>query len=207
MEMNFGPINVQLASNMKRGGQKSQYSELEVPQHHEENGFSSPLSLRNLSKLILPPLGSSSFNQSQIESKGWIISPMDSRYRCWETYMVFLVAYSAWVYPFEVAFLNSSPNRELWIADNIVDLFFGVDIVLTFFVAYIDSRTQLLVRDSKKITKRYLSTWFLMDLASTIPFEGVGYLITGKRHMGLTYSLLGMLRFWRLRRVKQLFTR
>jgi hypothetical protein len=81
MEMNFGPINVQLASNMKRGGQKSQYSELEVPQHHEENGFSSPLSLRNLSKLILPPLGSSSFNQSQIESKGWIISPMDSRYR------------------------------------------------------------------------------------------------------------------------------
>ncbi|GMY05161.1 potassium channel AKT2/3 isoform X1 [Fagus crenata] len=207
MEMNFGPINVQLASNMKRGGQKSQYSELEVPQHHEENGFSSPLSLRNLSKLILPPLGASSFNQSQIESKGWIISPMDSRYRCWETYMVFLVAYSAWVYPFEVAFLNSSPNRELWIADNIVDLFFGVDIVLTFFVAYIDSRTQLLVRDSKKIAKRYLSTWFLMDLASTIPFEGVGYLITGKRHMGLTYSLLGMLRFWRLRRVKQLFTR
>uniref|UniRef100_A0A2N9IPT9 Potassium channel n=1 Tax=Fagus sylvatica TaxID=28930 RepID=A0A2N9IPT9_FAGSY len=46
-----------------------------------------------------------------------------------------------------------------------------------------------------------------MDLASTIPFEGVGYLITGKRHMGLTYSLLGILRFWRLRRVKQLFTR
>ena len=68
--------------------------------------------------------------------------------------MVFLVAYSAWVYPFEVAFLNASPNRELWIADNIVDLFFGVDIVLTFFVAYIDSRTQLLVRDSKKIAKR-----------------------------------------------------
>lgn len=81
MEMNFGPINVQLASNMKRGGQKSQYSELEVPQHHEENDLPSPLSLRNLSKLILPPLGASSFNQSQIESKGWIISPMDSRYR------------------------------------------------------------------------------------------------------------------------------
>lgn len=68
--------------------------------------------------------------------------------------MVLLVAYSAWVYPFEVAFLNFHPKRELWIADNIVDLFFGVDIVLTFFVAYIDSRTQLLVRDSVKIAKR-----------------------------------------------------
>lgn len=68
--------------------------------------------------------------------------------------MVLLVAYSAWVYPFEVAFLKSSPKKELWIADNIVDLFFGVDIILTFFVAYIDTRTQLLVRDSRKMAVR-----------------------------------------------------
>lgn len=68
--------------------------------------------------------------------------------------MVLLVAYSAWVYPFEVAFFKSSPKKELWIADNIVDVFFGVDIILTFFVAYIDPRTQLLVRDSRKIAVR-----------------------------------------------------
>lgn len=54
---------------------------------------------------------------------------------------------------------------------------------------------------------RYLSTWFLMDLASTIPFEALGFLVTGKHRLNLSYSLLGMLRFWRLRRVKQLFTR
>lgn len=68
--------------------------------------------------------------------------------------MVLLVAYSAWVYPFEVAFLNFSPKRNLCIADNIVDLFFAVDIVLTFFVAYIDQRTQLLVREPKQIAVR-----------------------------------------------------
>lgn len=68
--------------------------------------------------------------------------------------MVLLVAYSAWVYPFEVAFLYSSPKSQLWIADNIVDLFFAVDIILTFFVAYIDQRSQLLVRDSRKIAVR-----------------------------------------------------
>lgn len=68
--------------------------------------------------------------------------------------MVVLVAYSAWVYPFEVAFLSSSPYKKLYIADNIVDLFFAIDIVLTFFVAYIDQRTQLLVRDPKKIAVR-----------------------------------------------------
>jgi hypothetical protein len=69
--------------------------------------------------------------------------------------MVVLVAYSAWVYPFEVAFMNASPKGGLEVADIVVDLFFAVDIVLTFFVAYIDPRTQLLVRDRKKITLRY----------------------------------------------------
>ena len=43
--------------------------------------MSSPLNLRKLSKLILPPLGVSSSSQIQIQSKGWIISPMDSKYR------------------------------------------------------------------------------------------------------------------------------
>lgn len=173
--------------------------------YSNSSSSSSDLSLRNLSKLILPPLGASSYNQSQMHSNRWIISPMDSTYRCWETFMVLLVAYSAWVYPFEVAFLNSSAgtsSKPLCIADNIVDLFFGIDIILTFFVAYIDPRTQLLVLDSKKIAIRYLSTWFLMDLASTLPFEALG-----KHKLGLSYSLLGLLRFWRLRRAKQLFTR
>lgn len=175
--------------------------------------------------------------------------------------MVVLVAYSAWVYPFEIAFMNASPRGGLFIVDSIIDLFFAADIVLTFFVAYIDSRTHLLVRDPKKIAIRYayinfkvsfiiiiitnymlvvrinivrwwymfcwsnkvrcslsfyvctcsifryLSTFFVMDVASTLPFEVLGYLITGRNKAGLSYSLLGMLRLWRLRKVKQLFTR
>jgi hypothetical protein len=70
--------------------------------------------------------------------------------------MVILVAYSAWVYPFEVAFMDARPKGGLEVADMVVDIFFAVDIVLTFFVAYIDSRTQLLVRDRRRITFRYV---------------------------------------------------
>ncbi|KAL0422273.1 UNVERIFIED_CONTAM: Potassium channel AKT2/3 [Sesamum latifolium] len=184
--------------------------------HHQEaaaNSSSSSssndeqdLSFRNLSKLIVPPLGASAYTPPN-HSKGRIISPMDSTYRCWETVMAVLVAYSAWVSPYEIAFLDSNPTTPLYTADIIVDLFFAVDIVLTFFVAYIDSTTQLLVHDSSKIAKRYLSTWFLMDVASTIPFELIAFLISGKHQAGVSYSVLGMLRFWRLRRVKTFFTR
>ncbi|KAJ9169203.1 hypothetical protein P3X46_017415 [Hevea brasiliensis] len=205
MEMRLAPSNdLKLPSNMKKSC-KNHHGETETTHHHEE--YDTSISLSSLSKIILPPLGVSSYNQIPTETKGWIISPMDSKYRCWESFMVLLVAYSAWVYPFEVAFLNSSRNKRLYMADNIVDLFFAIDIILTFFVAYIDSRTQLLVRDRRKISIRYLSTWFLMDVTSTIPFEALGYLFTGKQKIQLSYSLLGILRFWRLRRVKQLFTR
>ncbi|XXG73616.1 hypothetical protein AAC387_Pa07g2506 [Persea americana] len=192
-------------SQMKSGGFWTSQSESGLTSRDDEELASA--NLRNLSKLILPPLGVSGYNQTQINNSGRIISPMDSRYRCWETFMVFLVAYSAWVYPFEVAFMNSKRRGGLFIADNVIDLFFAIDIVLTFFVAYIDPRTQLLVRDSKKIAVRYLSTWFIMDVASTAPFEALGYLFMGKSMTGLSYSLLDLLRLWRLRRVKQLFTR
>ncbi|KAJ4799479.1 potassium channel protein [Rhynchospora pubera] len=173
-----------------------------------EKENSGSFNLRSLSKLTLPPLGVSSFNLTQSDSAGSkVILPMDSRYRCWETFMVILVFYSAWVYPFEVAFMNSAPKGGLFIADNIVDLFFGIDITLTFFVAYIDSRTQLLVQDRRKIAIRYLSTWFIMDVASTIPLQGLEYLMTREIRGSVSYSVMGVLRLWRVRKVKVFFTR
>lgn len=192
---------------------KSSLTSKTTNQISENNNVSTPKTssssntLRNLSKMVLPPLGVSGYNHNDLNSKPWILSPTDSNYRCWETVMVGLVAYSAWVYPFEVAFMKSYPKRQLFIADNIVNVFFAIDIILTFFVAYFDSRTQLLVYDSKKIAKRYLSTWFIMDVASTIPYEALALIFTGKYKVSLSYSLLGLFRFWRLRRVKQFFTR
>lgn len=51
--------------------------------HESSNSATSidDLSFRNLSKLILPPLGSNGSNTNQTHEKGFIITPMDSRYR------------------------------------------------------------------------------------------------------------------------------
>ena len=74
-------------------------------------------------------------------------------YRAWELVLVVLVIYSAWICPFEFAFLPYKENA-LFIADNIVNGFFVIDIVLTFFVAYPDRHSYLLVDDPKKIAIR-----------------------------------------------------
>ena len=70
--------------------------------------------------------------------------------------MILLVIYSAWICPFEFAFLTYKQDA-LFVFDNIVNGFFLIDIVLTFFVAYLDSQSYLLVDDPKKIAIRSIS--------------------------------------------------
>lgn len=74
-------------------------------------------------------------------------------FRAWEMLLVVLVVYSAWICPFEFSFLPYKRDA-LFIVDHIVNGFFAIDIVLTFFVAYLDSQSYLLIDDHKKIAVR-----------------------------------------------------
>lgn len=123
--------------------------------------------------------------------------------RLWETVLVVLVAYTAWVSPFEFGFLRD-PARALSISDNVVNAFFAIDIILTFFVAYLDKSTYLLVDNPKKIALKYTTTWFALDLISTIPSELARRILPSNFY---SYGLFNMLRLWRLRRVSALFSR
>lgn len=124
--------------------------------------------------------------------------------RIWESVLVVLVLYSAWVSPFEFGFIRK-PIRGLSIADNIVNAFFAIDIILTFFVAYLDKSTYLLVDKHRSIARKYLTTWFVFDLISTIPSELAPKIFPSP--LGSSYGLYTMLRLWRLRRVSAMFSR
>ncbi|KAL5185978.1 Potassium channel AKT1 [Glycine soja] len=155
----------------------------------------------SLSTGILPSLGAKS--NRRLKLKPFIISPYDRRYRIWETFLVILVVYTAWVSPFEFGFLKK-PQAPLSITDNIVNGFFFVDIVLTFFVAYIDKSTYLIVDDRKQIAWKYARTWLAFDVISIIPSELVQKISPSPLQ---SYGLFNMLRLWRLRRVSALFSR
>lgn len=74
--------------------------------------------------------------------------------RYFQLWLIVLVFYSAWVSPFEFGFIEN-PRGGLLAADNVVNGFFGIDIILTFFVAYLDPRTFLMVDNYKRIALRY----------------------------------------------------
>ncbi|XP_021276040.1 potassium channel AKT1-like [Herrania umbratica] len=155
----------------------------------------------SLSTGILPSLGARS--NRRVKLRRFIVSPYDRRYRVWETFLVILVVYTAWVSPFEFGFLKK-PESPLSVTDNVVNGFFALDIILTFFVAYLDKTTYLLIDDPKKIAWKYGSSWLALDIISTIPSE-LAQKISPKPLR--SYGLFNMLRLWRLRRVSALFSR
>lgn len=73
--------------------------------------------------------------------------------RVWERFLILLVVYSAWICPLEFAFLRYLP-RAPFVVDDVVNGFFAVDIILTFFVPYVDKKSYLVVDDPKKIALR-----------------------------------------------------
>ncbi|PKA64204.1 Potassium channel KAT3 [Apostasia shenzhenica] len=147
-------------------------------------------------------------DESSPRLKRRIIVPYDRRYRRWQAFVVLLVAYSAWASPFELAFERAASSAALTAVDFVVDAFFAVDIVISFFVAYQDESTYLLVDEPKKIAARYLMRHgFVMDVASTLPIEVMYRVITHRSKGGTSLGFLNLLRLWRLRHVSDLFAR
>jgi hypothetical protein len=101
---------------------------------------------------LLPSLGARINQTTQLRK--YIVSPFNPSYRAWEIFLVVLVVYSAWICPFEFAFLPYKKDDALFVIDNIINGFFAIDIFLTFFVAYLDSHTYLLIDNPKKIAIR-----------------------------------------------------
>ena len=79
-----------------------------------------------------------------------------------------MLGYTAFFTTYQVAFgtVNEMPNSiEMFWADFVVMVFFFVDIVLKFNLAYESSTDGLLVTNRCTIATKYLRGWFLADFA------------------------------------------
>ncbi|GER45142.1 potassium channel [Striga asiatica] len=150
---------------------------------------------------LLPALGVHTNRRHKL--RRFIISYRDPRYMAWDTFLTILVFYTAWVSPFEFGF-NMRHSKALAITDNVLNAFFAIDIVLTFFVAYLDKETYLIIDDHKMIASRYAKTWLIFDVIATIPSELARKVLPSNVE---SYGYLSLLRLWRLRRVSALFRR
>lgn len=80
----------------------------------------------------------------------------------WEQVIILFAAYSAVITPFEFAFFNVPP-AGLRIFDNVINIFFLAEIVLTFFVAYKNKKTYLFVTDHQTIALKCVVVYCLLS--------------------------------------------
>lgn len=98
----------------------------------------------------------------------------------WDLYIICLIMYVALVVPYRLGF--QSQDTTPWVVFNaVMDISFGIDIVLTFFTSYYDSENSEQVYSHRKIAKNYFRLWFWLDLFSIVPIDKIlNYFLNGK---------------------------
>eukprot|EP00439_Symbiodinium_sp_Y106_P014783 s1126_g2.t1 len=118
----------------------------------------------------------------------------------WDLACAFLLVLVAVLTPFEAGFLESYPFSVMGVFNILTNAFFLADMGLQFFIAYpIETRYgPRWVQSRKLIALRYLRSWFVIDLMSTMPLDH----ISPGTGLGLlrTIRLLRLLKLLRLAR-------
>lgn len=118
--------------------------------------------------------------------------------------MMMLLFYTFLVTPYKLSFIDE--DIQWWkIFDSVVDIFFLVDIILNFFMAFYDTR-HVLVDKHTKIATGYLSSWFIIDSLSIFPadllFGGSDFTEVARiTKIGKLYRLVKMFKLLRLMKV------
>jgi len=136
------------------------------------------------------------------QQKYKMIITTDSKWKFrWNIFIGVLVLYNGVLIPWNIAF-GRPFNWTLYI-DYSVDAVFLVDIFLSLRTSYI-TKTGVEVMNSVMIRKRYLTTWFPIDIISVLPFELLALLLD-RVNGRIFFSLLKVPRLLRLSRLMKQF--
>lgn len=132
----------------------------------------------------------------------FVLNPLADWRLNWDIFMMLLIAYVMIVTPFELAFVVSRPLRKqferwstlspnkrsgLWMSNVLVNLGFLADMFLNFITGFFDKKVWR--TDHASIAKKYLESWFFLDLLTVLPIEYVA---------GEEATLVRLLRLFRL---------
>ena len=154
----------------------------------------------------------------------WLIMPHSNMRFVWDMVATMLIFFIAISLPFRIAFDGDDWSLGWSIVDFAIDVFFVVDIPLTFRSAYVDSNSKL-VTDPWQIARHYAHTWLVLDIVASFPWDwvtppygvhfteppdipsGTGGAATHLPSMLRLFKLLKLLRLLRVARLLQLLGR
>ena len=125
------------------------------------------------------------FLAKKIKQQRWVLHPAKNVVLGrWDTVASVALLYTATVTPFETAFIPAPigwaecRNDPWFLANRALDIIFGVDMILQFFVAFQMGSTfggYNWVTDHGTIIKHYLTTWFALDFVSSVRLTNIDF--------------------------------
>ena len=167
------------------------------------------MSLRDLYEKIPETPMERWLRRMDVEYPVW--NPLSSWQLTWQGGMVVTVLVALVLMPYQLCipyFGASFPwTHPLEILGLHLDVLLSVDILVTFNVALLpaDAHTEALITDRKTIIRRYLASWFLADVASSVPFSHIA-MISGHSagNMSKILKLIRVLRVVKIARFLKL---
>lgn len=104
----------------------------------------------------------------------------DSKFKkIWSVVLIFLLIYVATIMPFNIAFVDLDESQGWFIIDTIIDFAFITDVLINFISGYIDEEGNL-ISENRKIAKKYVKSWFFIDIIASFPINLVQRSILSK---------------------------
>lgn len=142
---------------------------------------------------------------------GPIFIPFGRFIMYWNGFLFCILIWSVIEIPYSIAFgIDIGPDQAIPIIGAFIDFCLIIDIVIAFRTAYIDKFDRLrIIHDPVLIAKRYLKSWFIVDLLSCLPLSYLIYIFTDKAsiwHSDLQYfRLLRILKLLRIFKIINTF--
>ncbi|XP_036376986.1 potassium/sodium hyperpolarization-activated cyclic nucleotide-gated channel 2 [Megalops cyprinoides] len=142
--------------------------------------------------------------QERVKSAGnWIIHPYSDFRFYWDFTMLMFMVGNLIIIPVGITFFKDETTTP-WIIFNVVsDTFFLMDLVLNFRTGIVFEDNTEIILDPKKIKKKYLKTWFVVDFVSSIPVDYI-FLIVEKGIDSEVYKTARALRIVRFTKILSL---
>jgi hypothetical protein len=117
--------------------------------------------------------------------------------------VIILAMYNSITIPISIFYDTHGPSfisgNTIGLIDALVDLIFLIDVILTFRTTYLDTDLGKEETNTHKIASSYLRGAFLIDFASSVPFDV--FVPSSQPSLASAFRMLGLLKLLRIQRL------
>jgi len=152
--------------------------------------------------------------QNIVPAGVFVLDPTSNFCKNWDFLIILLMFFTALVTPFEVALMETAVFGDfyfLFLLNRLCDVGFITDMVINFYLGYLDTESNCYIYDRGRIAKHYLSGWFSLDLVSVLPYDMLGLFMKSDSLAQLkvlrVLRLLRLIKLLRVLRAARIFKR